>query len=143
MVASFKTTPFTQFNSLGMDALIVLWTTFQFTCSFPKVQILHQMLHKTEQERKTLIIFVPNWPKRNWYAFIYSTQSSRKLSLASSKQDRPSISLPLVPSCFSVTGFKAMAEEIQVLRGRSISHCIISTLLKAKKATFRKICNCT
>lgn len=48
--------------------------------------------------------------------------------MVSSKQARLAVSRPTAPSCFSVTGFKGMAVETQVLKNRGIFDTVILTM---------------
>ena len=51
----------------GLDALAQRWS-FRLCYAFPPIQIIPLVLKKLQEERTTLILVVPFWPKRPWFS---------------------------------------------------------------------------
>ena len=64
-------------------------------------------------------------------------------ALAAASAGGPTVPRSYTPSCFTVAGFNGMAIESQVLRDRGLSDSVISTMLRARKSSSRKICHRT
>ncbi|XP_073491076.1 uncharacterized protein [Aquarana catesbeiana] len=54
----------------GTDALVIPWHRFSLIYAFPPILLLPRLLRRIRQERKSVLLVAPAWPRRTWYAEI-------------------------------------------------------------------------